>query len=299
MLIRRWIRASLSLVVLCASGNFTTAAAQERTEGRVLFSWSGRVDREVQLSMQGRELDTRLVGHNERTNEEECVRAELPTAPGKVLVRLERGRGSADVVQQPDFSNGFTTVVRIRDPQSGADEYRVSAYWESAYGRGEWGDHNRRDRDHDSWDGDHDGDHDCAYADHGRGDRDGDRGDSDHDGDRDHRRDTGYDDRMHIQPPLGSLHWSGNVDDELLIRVQGRHLEMRDVRGSGTAYVRHVFRGAPLPPRDVQLYLSNAEGRGYVSVLEQPTARNGYTAVVRVKDPQSGSGYYSFDLNWK
>ena len=41
------------------------------------------------------------------------------------------------------------------------------------------------------------------------------------------------------------------------------------------------------------------QGRGSVSVIEQPSQYNNYTAVVRVLDPQGGYGYYDFDLIWQ
>jgi hypothetical protein len=35
-----------------------------------------------------------------------------------------------------------------------------------------------------------------------------------------------------------------------------------------------------------------------VSVIQQPSAWNGYMAIVRVRDPQGGYGRYSFDVSW-
>jgi hypothetical protein len=34
------------------------------------------------------------------------------------------------------------------------------------------------------------------------------------------------------------------------------------------------------------------EGRGRVDVIEQPNARNGYRAVIRLRDPDGGSARY-------
>jgi hypothetical protein len=36
-----------------------------------------------------------------------------------------------------------------------------------------------------------------------------------------------------------------------------------------------------------------------VYVVQQPTERNGYSAVVRVRDPQGGFGNYDFELAWR
>jgi hypothetical protein len=49
---------------------------------------------------------------------------------------------------------------------------------------------------------------------------------------------------------------------------------------------------------DVQLSATLSEGRGTVTVIQQPTAANGYTAVVEIRDPQRGYGFYDLNLNW-
>jgi hypothetical protein len=40
-------------------------------------------------------------------------------------------------------------------------------------------------------------------------------------------------------------------------------------------------------------------GRGDVSVVQQPTARNGYTAIIRVNDPRPRYGRYVFDVSYR
>jgi hypothetical protein len=62
----------------------------------------------------------------------------VPYSNGYVSVQMMEGRGNADVVQQPNSRNNYTTVVRIRDRQSGAGRYAVAAYWQPSgnYGYG-------------------------------------------------------------------------------------------------------------------------------------------------------------------
>jgi len=45
--------------------------------------------------------------------------------------------------------------------------------------------------------------------------------------------------------------------------------------------------------------VADQTGRGSVSVVQQPSSWNNYTAVIRVYDPRSGYGAYSFDLGWR
>jgi hypothetical protein len=42
----------------------------------------------------------------------------------------------------------------------------------------------------------------------------------------------------------------------------------------------------------------DAEGRGEVVLLEQPSQYNNYTAAVRIRDRQGGAGSYAFALTW-
>ena len=43
-----------------------------------------------------------------------------------------------------------------------------------------------------------------------------------------------------------------------------------------------------LPRNDVQVVVNNQSGRGSVSVVQQPSSYNNYTAVIRVYDPRPG-----------
>jgi redox-regulated HSP33 family molecular chaperone len=55
-----------------------------------------------------------------------------------------------------------------------------------------------------------------------------------------------------------------------------------------------VDRDRALPRRDGALRVQLLEGRGRVQVIQQPSARNNYTAIVRVKDAQRGADTYRF-----
>jgi len=45
--------------------------------------------------------------------------------------------------------------------------------------------------------------------------------------------------------------------------------------------------------------IAQHQGRGTVYVAQQPTAYNGYTAIIRVRDPQGGYGYYDFEVDYR
>ena len=96
----------------------------------------------------------------------------------------------------------------------------------------------------------------------------------------------------------GKLVWNGRVDEEALIACHDKTCVSRTGRGAPVAN-EHVKFSRPLPHRQVELSLEGQEGRGEIRLVEQPNERNNYTASVSIRDPQSGSGEYSFMLVWK
>ncbi len=273
-------RSMLSGAALAAA-MLVTAAAGLAAQQRPLFEWSGRVDREVELVMRGRSLQLRNVGWLERIANRPRVYDVLPYQDGYVTVQRLDGRGRVDVIQQPNRGNDYTAVVRIRDDRSGDDQYRIAAYWQPAGGGWGWGnggwdrgrDRDDRDRDDGGWD-------------NGRGN-----------GGWNNGRGNGGWNNGGWNNGHGSLHWSGAVDDQVELRIQGRDARLMNVSGDGTRDVRTSFDGA-LPPRDVSLHVDKRQGRGQVDVVQQPASWNGYTAVVRIRDGRAGMGYYDFDVTW-
>lgn len=239
-----------------------------RDDGRVLFTWTGTVDREARLTMRGRDLTVRSDADRNRRDSRPRINGALPRTDGDVWVRVTEGRGNVEVIQQPSARNNYTAVVRIRDTRSGDGRYRLTAFW-APDDRGGWG---RAD-------------------DRGRGTdwplgRDNDRG-------RDRDDVWNRNDRNAI-----GLRWSGIVDDVVDLRIQGRRVEVIERSGARTRDVRSDFGRQGLPRQDAVVRLLRADGRGSVAVVQQPTARNGYTAIVRIRDTRGGADRYDLDVTW-
>ena len=256
------------------------------SNGRELFEWTGRVDREVQISMQNNDVWTRASGwgNSENSRGRSRVDSRLPRSEGYVSVRVLDGRGNVDVIQQPSARNSYTAVVRIRDASAGQDRYRVVAYWQGN-GYGTWDGNDRRpprvegrDRDDDGRYGQGNGDYDGRY---GRGTSDGRYGRGTSDG------------------GSGMLHWSGAVDGDLEIRLQGRSIDYQNLSGQRPFDVRTSVSGRPLGNSSGGVEVRANQGRGSVYVVQQPSAFNNYTALIRVRDPQGGYGRYDFDVIWR
>lgn len=256
-----------ALLLVGAAG----AVAQERP----LFEWRGRVDKEIRLEMRGRSLDTHFAGWKDLGRDRTRVFSVLPREDGWVYARVVDGRGDVDVTEQPSARNNYTAVIRVRDRRGGADNYVVQAFWRprnddrGGYDRGGWDRRDPGDRDRDDR-GRNNGGWNNGGWNNGNGGAWNGRGD---------------------------LRWSGSIDDELEIRIRGRDVSYRNVRGDGTRNVRANLQGE-LPQRDVSVRVDQHSGRGQVEVVQQPSAWNGYTAVLRVRDRNAGAGYYDFDVTW-
>lgn len=95
-----------------------------------------------------------------------------------------------------------------------------------------------------------------------------------------------------------TFRWRGRVDGVDDIVIRGSDVRIEHVSAQPIQRQEHRF-SAPLPPAEVELHLEKIEGRGDVRILEQPTRRNDYTAVVRVDDQaHGGDADYEFELSW-
>ena len=186
--------------------------------------------------------------------------------------------------------------MRVRDRSSGSDRYRLNAYWESRYSdnRGGNGGYGRQGRD-----GGDDG--------NGSWGRNGDSRDVPSRIDPRDRSNGGWGNGGSGNGGYGNggygngaaLRWSGNVDGDLEIRLAGRRFDERTLSGGATRDERSSVIGEGVPRRDVQVVISQRQGRGQVYVAQQPSSYNGYTAVIHVHDPQGGYGYYDFEVDYR
>ena len=100
------------------------------------------------------------------------------------------------------------------------------------------------------------------------------------------------------QDEIETLRWRGRVDgvDDIIIRgdkVRVEHVAAKPIQSQDYRF------SAPLPAADVELTLRTIQGRGNLRLLEQPTRRNDYTAVVRIDDSEPmGDDEYEFELSW-
>lgn len=262
-----------------------------RAQERELFTWTGRVDREVRLTVSpARAIASPEASIRSRTRFR--VTSAIPQREGWLTIITGLGRGTVNVIQQPTPENGYAAVVQIVDTESGADNYRVTAVWapldDPRYGRNSRGrrDDGRYGRD------DRYNDRDDRYDDrNNRDDRYNDR----------NSRDDRYNDRNNrdgrSNPPL--LQWSGDVDGEIHLVWRNGAVRIEQDSGAAPQRVRSTVSGGVSRQSAGQIAIAVRDGRGRVDVIQHPTAQNNYTGVIRISDPQSGYGHYSLDATWR
>jgi hypothetical protein len=88
------------------------------------------------------------------------------------------------------------------------------------------------------------------------------------------------------------------VDGEVEVSVRGdmaivRTISGRDARDDGSRC------SAPLPDRDIAgFHFESLDRPGQTRLVEEPSGRNGFAAVVSIRDSSKGEGRYHFRLSW-
>ncbi|GEM_PF-846707 len=95
----------------------------------------------------------------------------------------------------------------------------------------------------------------------------------------------------------GKMKWSGSVDNDVQVIIHGKTAITKTISGVvGSSSFK--FEKA-LPRVETRVELNKKKGRGEVSLIQQPTNANGYTAIVRIRDDKGGKDNYEFEFKWK
>lgn len=88
------------------------------------------------------------------------------------------------------------------------------------------------------------------------------------------------------------------VDGEVEVAVRGDHVTIRTIAGRDARDDGSVCN-APLPDRDMESFnFEVKEKRNEIRLLAEPSRRNGFAAIVRIRDSSGGEGRYHFRLSW-
>jgi hypothetical protein len=249
-----------------------------------LFTWNGRVDREVRLSIRGAQTSNTFE-NSIQSRARFQVNSALPSEEGTVRVVRDRGRGDVSVIQQPSQGNGYTAIILISDNEGGADNYRVAAYFTPSnsgrYARGDRGRGRNRDNPVNP---SYPNNPNYPNSPNNPNNRD----------DRNDRNDRGR--GRYDAQNQAALHWTGDVDGEVQLIWREGGVSQRLVSGNVVRRANMSVSGNSRS-QGSELTVSVREGRGRVDVVQQPSASNRYTGIIRVIDPQGGYGHYDITAN--
>jgi hypothetical protein len=99
-------------------------------------------------------------------------------------------------------------------------------------------------------------------------------------------------------PPSGKVEIAGQVDGSVEILVSSSEARWEVRAGQPVSRQTAAF-SAPLPGSALEsCSVSKQAGRGRVTLVEKPSAANGFTARILIEDPRSGSDFYRLTLHW-
>ena len=88
----------------------------------------------------------------------------------------------------------------------------------------------------------------------------------------------------------------GNIDHTLKITIKGQSAAYSNEQYHGDIQKKSTFFNDGLDQINPQLTLKVLQGRSSVTISQQPSVSNDYTAIVDIFDSKSGEGSYSFEL---
>ena len=100
-------------------------------------------------------------------------------------------------------------------------------------------------------------------------------------------------------PAQRGLVWSGRVSGTVRVMVRGAST-MSEVLSGGPTTNEQSFFDRPLPPRQAGLTpaVRKLQGRGDVSIVEEPSEKNSYTLLFEIRDPGRGADDYAVEVDW-
>ncbi len=104
--------------------------------------------------------------------------------------------------------------------------------------------------------------------------------------------------RDDVPPGKGQCDIRLQVDNEAEVSVRRDSVSIRTLSGRDP-YDDGSECNAPLPDRDIQNFgFQVVETRGDMRLVQEPSRRNGFAAVVHIRDSSGGQGRYHFRLTW-
>lgn len=97
----------------------------------------------------------------------------------------------------------------------------------------------------------------------------------------------------------GKVFWRGTVDDKVHLIIKGTALEQKMISGQEKPAGTYSFT-APLPEQAVAVRVNRIAGRSKkITVIQQPSETNDFTAIVEIYDNSGGAKEYQLEISWR
>jgi hypothetical protein len=99
------------------------------------------------------------------------------------------------------------------------------------------------------------------------------------------------------QTATGHVFWSGTVDDRAQLIVNAEGVFVKTISGKENPQGNYSF-STYFPSSETKVNVLTKDGRSPATVVQQPTAANGYTAIIEIYDSKGGDDDYLLDIYW-
>lgn len=101
------------------------------------------------------------------------------------------------------------------------------------------------------------------------------------------------------RPITGRAYWRGTVDSVVRIVIQGKSLYTQTISGRSYGEGNFSFT-SPLPSdKNATVGVDKKNGRGGISIIQQPNSSNNYTAIIEIRDGDGGAREYNLEIYWR
>jgi hypothetical protein len=98
------------------------------------------------------------------------------------------------------------------------------------------------------------------------------------------------------QDAVRYLHWeSQDFGQSVTLVVHNNDVALEDINGHSPGKLRQQFLG-PAPTSDYHALVEKLLGRGFVTIIQQPTRANNYTTKVKIEDPYGENSAYALNV---
>ena len=94
----------------------------------------------------------------------------------------------------------------------------------------------------------------------------------------------------------GSVTWRGKVNHDVKLVIYGNRLDTYVLSGKDLGVGSYQFTSSM--PRNVTVSVRRIKGRKDVTVAEQPSRDNKYSAIIRITDSRGGSDNCEVVISW-